>query len=60
MTLMHIDLIKYSTPAALTSHERQAVHSRRQARRARFLSIIEQVFSSSPRFPMVATRRHVK
>ncbi|AXI54085.1 hypothetical protein SuNHUV7_05340 (plasmid) [Pseudoseohaeicola sp. NH-UV-7] len=47
MTPMQTDLIKYSTPAAPTSHERQALRARRQARRATFLAFIEKVFTRS-------------
>ena len=45
MTPMHTDLIKYITPAAPTSHERQALRARRQACRATFLAFIEKVFT---------------
>ena len=48
MTPMHTDLIKYSTPAAPTAHERQAVRALRQTRRAAFLAFIERVFSHTP------------
>lgn len=59
MTPMHTDLIKYSTPAAATPHERQALRARRQARRAAFLTFVEMVFSHAPRFPVVATRPRI-
>ncbi len=60
MTPMHTDLLKYSSPAAPTWHERQALRAYRQARRAAFLAFIEEVFSHAPRFPVVATRLRVK
>ena len=59
MTPMHTDLINCSTPAALTSHERQALRARRQARRAAFIAFIEKVFSPATRFPKVAARRRI-
>ena len=59
MTPMHTELMKYSTPATPTSHERRALRARRQARRAAFLAFVEKVFSHAPRFPVVATRPRV-
>ncbi len=56
MTPMHTDLIKYSTPAAPTEHERQALRARRQTRRAAFLAFIETVFSHTPRSQVVVTQ----
>ena len=56
MTPFHTDLMKYSTPAALTAHERQALRARRQTRRAAFSAFIKKVLLHSPRFPVVAIR----
>lgn len=52
MTPMHTDLMKHSTPAAPTAHEREALSVRRQARRAAFRAFIAQVFSHAPRHPV--------
>lgn len=59
MTPMPTDLIKYSTPAAPTAHERQALRARRQTRRAAFLAFIEKVFSHTPRSQVVVTQPRV-
>jgi hypothetical protein len=54
MTPFHTDLMKYSTPAAPTAHERQALRASRQARSAAFSTFIEKVFFRIPRIPFVA------
>ncbi|MCU4653260.1 hypothetical protein N8I71_10475 [Roseibacterium sp. SDUM158016] len=59
MTPFHTDLMKYSTPAAPTAHERQALHVRRQVRRAVFSAFIKKVLLHAPRFPVVAKRPRV-
>lgn len=54
MTPFHTDLMKYSTPAVPTEHERQALRVRRKVRRAVFSAFIKKVLFHAPRFPMVA------
>lgn len=56
MTPMHTDLIKYSTPAAPTAYERQAMHTRCRTRRAVFRAFIEKVFSRTPRTPEIVAQ----
>ena len=56
MTPMHTDFMKYSTPAPVTSHERQAMRSCRKARRAAFFVFIAEVFAHAPRSPMKSAR----
>jgi hypothetical protein len=59
MTPMHTDLMKYSTPAAPTAHERQAMDVCRRARRSVFSAFIEKVLLRAPRFPVVAKRLRI-
>jgi len=59
MTVIHTDLMKYSTHVAPTVHERQAVRFRRQVRRAEFLAFIKKVLSYAPRVPVVAKQPRV-
>jgi hypothetical protein len=58
MTAIHTDLMKYSTPAAPTAHERQALRVRRGARRAVFSAFIKKVVLLPQRFPTLAKRPH--
>jgi hypothetical protein len=59
MNPFHNDLMKYSTPAALTSHERQALRVRRHIRRAVLSAFIKRLLSHAPRFPVAAKRSRV-
>jgi len=59
MTAIDTDLMKHSTPAVPTEHERQALRVRRQARRAVFYAFIKKVLLHAPRFPVLAKRPRV-
>jgi hypothetical protein len=59
MTPFHTDLMKYSTPAAPTAHERQALRALRLARRAAFSAFIEKVLLHTSRFPVAVKRLRV-
>lgn len=56
MTAFHTDLIRYSTPAPLTAHERQALRVQRQTRRAVLTAFIKRLLSHAPHFPVVTKR----
>ena len=56
MTPMHADLVKHSTPTALTAHERQALRTRRKIRRAAILACIERVISHTARSKVMLTQ----
>lgn len=56
MTAIHTDLVRHSTPAVPTPHERQALRIRRQARRALLSAFISSLLSQAPRVPVVANR----
>lgn len=59
MTPIHTDLMKYSTPAAPTEHERQAFRSRRHARRVAFSTFSEKVLLRMTRFAVVVKQPRV-
>ena len=59
MTLFHTDLMKHSTHAAPTAHERQALRVRRQVRRDVFSAFIKKVLWRAPYFPVLAKRERV-
>jgi hypothetical protein len=59
MTPIHTDLMKHSTPASPTAHERQALRVRRQVRRAAISLFITKILLHAPRFPLVAKRPRV-
>lgn len=56
MTPFHTDLMKYSTPVAPTTHERQAMRSLRQVRRVALSALKKRVLSHVPSFPVAAKR----
>jgi len=60
MTPFHIDLLKYSAPAAPTAQERQALSASRHARRAAFSACIEKVFLHILRFAAAVKRLRLK
>jgi hypothetical protein len=59
MTPMHPDLMKHSTHAVPTSHEREAVRVRRHARRHAFLALVDKVFSHIAHHQLAPTRKRV-
>jgi hypothetical protein len=59
MTPFHTDLMKHSTPAAPTEHERQARRVRRQIRRAAVSALIEGLRSRLRGVPVAAKRPRV-
>jgi hypothetical protein len=56
MTPFHTDLMKYSNPAALTAHERQALRVQRQTRRAVLSAFFKRLLSHALHFPVVTKR----
>ncbi len=58
MMPFNTDLMKHPAAAhtAPTAHEREALRSRREARRAAFFAFVEEVFSQAPRHPASVVR----
>ena len=59
MTPIHRDLMKYSSPAAPTAQERQALRASRNARRAAVSTFIEKVLLHISRFAVAVKRLRV-
>lgn len=56
MTPFHTDLMTYSTPAAPTAHERQALRLHRHAHHAMVSAVIEKILSYRSQFQVLAKR----